>query len=261
MTAKDLTVFVGWDSKEPSAAAVLAHSILTRASAPVYFMPLTKRAVDRIYTRPRGPMESTEFSMTRFLVPYLSGYQGWSLFVDCDFLCQADIWELMLYPLANPGKAVYVCQHDYVPKASTKFLGQQQTTYPRKNWSSLMLFDNAKCKKLTPDYVNTASGLELHRFHWLKGGVVPGRDMVEITPGEKDPEKWPIEEETVFIGSIPLEWNWLVGEYDPNPNAKMLHFTEGGCWFPETANCDHADLWFAERDRMLGVPVPTEADA
>lgn len=229
MTAKDLTIYIGWDSKEPAAAAVLAHSILTRASAPVYFMPLTKRAVDRIYTRPRGPTESTEFSMTRFLVPYLSGYQGWSLFVDCDMLCRADIWEIMLYPLADPGKSAYVCKHDYTPKHSTKFLGQQQTAYPKKNWSSFVLFDNAKCKALTPDYVNTATGLDLHRFHWLQG----------------DDQ----------IGSIPLEWNWLIGEYDPNSNAKNFHYTEGGPWFKETADCDHADLWRAERDAMIGAPV------
>lgn len=246
MTAKDLTIFIGVDAKEYAAAAVLAHSILTRASAPVYFMPLTKRAVERIYTRPRGPMEATEFSMTRFLVPYLSGYQGWSLFVDCDFLCQADIWELMLYPLANPGKAVYVCQHDYVPKASTKFLGQQQTSYPRKNWSSLMLFDNAKCKALTPEYVNTASGLELHRFLWLPEEII---EQGQIDNGAE------YYQSHSPIGALPLEWNHLAGEYEPNPKAKMIHYTEGGPWFDAYKDCDHADLWFAERDRMLGVPV------
>lgn len=230
---KDLTVFIGWDSREPTAAAVLAHSILTRASRPVYFMPLTRKAVEGIYTRPRGPTESTEFSMTRFLVPYLSGYEGWSLFIDCDMLCQADIWELMRYPARDPGKAVYVCQHDYVPKSTTKFLGQQQTTYPKKNWSSCMLLDNAKCKALTPDYVNTATGLDLHRFHWLSG----------------DHE----------IGSLPLEWNWLVGDYEPNPHAKMLHFTNGTPCFDDYMDCDHADLWWTERDRMLGVLVPEPA--
>lgn len=236
MTAKDLTIYIGHDSREPAAAAVLAHSILTRASAPVYFMPLTRKAVERIYTRPRGPLEATEFSMTRFLVPYLSGYQGWSLFIDCDMLCQADIWELMLYPLANPGKAVYVCQHDYVPKESTKMQGQTQTAYPRKNWSSLMLFDNAKCQALTPEYVNIATGLQLHRFHWLRDG---DRDDSELER----------------IGSIPIEWNWLIGEYPPNAEAKNLHYTDGGPWFPETADCDHAYQWRAELGQMLGVDV------
>lgn len=225
MTSRDLTVFIGYDSKEPSAAAVLAHSILTRTSNPVYFMPLTMKSVHKVYTRPRGPLEATEFSMTRFLVPYLSNYEGWSLFIDCDMLCQSDIWELMLYPLIDPGKAVYVCKHDYTPKDKTKFLGQQQKAYPRKNWSSVMLFDNAKCQSLTPEYVNTASGLDLHRFHWTTDDL---------------------------IGSLPLEWNWLVGEYETNPNAKILHYTNGGPWFPETNFCDHADLWFAEMEHMLG---------
>lgn len=226
--ARSLTVYIGHDSKEPAAAAVLAHSILMRASKPVWFMPLTKRSVEHVYTRPRGPLEATEFSMTRFLVPYLSGYQGWSLFLDCDMLCQADVFEVLQHAAADPGKAVYACQHDYVPKSATKMDGQKQTAYPRKNWSSFVLFDNAQCKALTPDYVNTASGLELHRFHWLQ------------------------DEQ---IGSLPLEWNWLVGEYPPNSDARNLHFTEGGPWFDSYLCCDHAELWLAERDRMLGVPV------
>jgi lipopolysaccharide biosynthesis glycosyltransferase len=250
MTAKDLTIYIGWDSKEPAAAAVLAHSILTRASKPVYFMPLTKRAVERVYTRPRGPTEATEFSMTRFLVPYLSGYEGWSLFIDCDFICQADIWELMRYPEQEPGAAVYVCQHDYVPKDQTKFLGQKQTAYPRKNWSSLMLFDNAKCSILTPEVVNKLSPMWLHRFAWLDEHAYMTKEFFpdfDLRACDCDSHR--------RIGSLPLEWNWLSGEYDQNPDANMIHYTNGGPWFPETANCDHADLWFAERDHMLGVPV------
>lgn len=231
-----LTIYIGWDAKEPAASAVLAHSILRRASKPVYLMPLTRKAVSHVYTRPRGPLESTDFSMTRFLVPYLNGYQGHALFLDCDMLCLTDVWHVMLYALADPGKAVYVAQHDYTPQGATKFLGQPQTAYPRKNWSSAMLFDCAKCQRLTPEYVNTASGLDLHRFHWLDGA------------DGKEPR---LPSET-WIGHLPLEWNWLVGEYAPNPDAKILHWTKGGPWFADYAQADHADVWRAEAADMLG---------
>lgn len=274
--ADQLRVFIGYDSREPIAYAVLADSILRRASIPLSITPLVLSSLRRIYTRERGPTESTEFSLTRFLVPYLSNYEGLSLFLDCDMLCQADLLDLLLYPLADPGKAVYVCQHCYTPKVfnqstnehglsheynkegqaflvhsecdecryqghklgkfvtpKLKFNGQIQTDYPKKNWSSFCLFDNARCKALTPEYVNTATGLQLHRFQWL----------------DSDAQ----------IGALPLEWNWLIGEYAPNPTAKNLHFTLGGPWFAEYRDCDHADLWLAARDRMLDQPVEVPA--
>jgi hypothetical protein len=162
-----LRIFIGYDSKEPAAYHVLASSILRQTSIPIAIVPLTRQSVSRVYTRPRGPTESTEFSLTRFLVPYLSGYQGISVFMDCDMLVRTDMLDLWLHLLAEPGKAVWCCQHDYVPKALTKFDGHEQTKYPRKNWSSFMVFDNAKCEALTLDYVNHASGLDLHRFTWL----------------------------------------------------------------------------------------------
>lgn len=229
MNHSPLRVFIGWDSKEPAAFAVLADSIIRRATQPVSIVPLSLQSLARIYTRQRGPTESTEFSLTRFLVPFLSGFEGTSIFMDCDMLMQADIGDVLLYPLAEPGKAVYICPHDYIPKAATKFLGQQQTVYPRKNWSSFMVFDNARCKALTPAYVNSASGLELHRFQWIR------------------------DEQ---IGFIPLEWNWLVGEYAPNARAKNLHYTLGGPWFEETFDCDHAELWLEAAAKTMGEAVP-----
>jgi hypothetical protein len=234
-----LNIFVGYDSKEPAAYHVLSHSILTRASVPVSITPLrqdTLRAAG-IYTRERGPTESTEFSLTRFLVPYLSGYQGYSVFMDSDMLCRVDIAELYAWiamhftPVYNGKKlpyrtkAVLCCPHDYTPSESTKFLGNVQTVYPRKNWSSFIVFANEECTVLSPEYVNTATGLELHRFQWLK------------------------DEQ---IGALPLEWNHLVGEYQPNPDAKVLHFTLGCPCHPGYEHCDHAEEWFAERDAALG---------
>lgn len=217
-------VFIGYDQKETVAYHVLSHSILRHATVPVSITPVMRTQVESLYTRPRGPLESTDFSMTRFLVPYLSGYEGHSLFLDCDMLCQADIGELFLYGLAYPDKAVQVVQHDYVPRSARKFLDQPQTPYRRKNWSSVMLFNNALCKQLTPSYVNAATGLNLHQFAWVK------------------------DEQ---IGGLPIGWNWLVGEYEPNDKAKLLHYTLGTPCFPDYADCDHADLWHAERTRMM----------
>jgi hypothetical protein len=159
--------------------------------------------------------------------------------MDCDMLALTDICELWsaidTQMQANPWwktrapeptKAVLVCQHDYVPKSAMKMDGQIQTTYPRKNWSSLMVFDNHRCNALTPEYVNEASGLDLHRFNWLA------------------PER---------LGSLPLEWNHLVGEYEPNPAAKLLHYTLGGPWMEGFQTCEQSALWWEEYNHMRGV--------
>lgn len=213
-------IFIGYDPNETIAYHALAHSILRRSTIPVSIAPLMRSQLGALYTRARGPTESTEFSLTRFLVPALSDYRGWSMFIDCDMLCRADIAELAALTKEAGDKAVLVCKHDYTPKTGRKFLDQVQTKYPRKNWSSVMLFNNARCTALTPGYVNSAGGLDLHRFNWLK------------------------DEE---IGAIPLEWNWLVGEYDYNPAARIVHYTLGGPYFDEYRDCDYAAEWFEER--------------
>jgi hypothetical protein len=222
-----LDIFIGYDPKETVAYHVLSHSLIRQAGEPIRIAPLHRYQLRHVHTRDRGPMESTEFSITRFLVPHLSGFRGWSLFMDCDMLAVEDITRLFAVVRqrdANDPRSVYVCQHNYTPTSTTKFLNQPQTAYPRKNWSSVMLFNNARCHALTAEYVNAASGLDLHRFTWL--------------PDDQ-------------IGSLPLEWNWLVGEYVPNPEAKVLHWTLGGPWFAATATVDHADRWQRERDLML----------
>jgi hypothetical protein len=214
-----LNVFIGYDRREPVAYHVLAHSILRRATIPLTIAPLKRELLGKLYTRPRGPTESTEFSMTRFLVPALSGYKGWSVFMDCDMLCKMDFALIAREITRQEDKAVLVCKHDYDPRRGRKFLNQVQTVYPRKNWSSVMVFNNARCKALTADYVNSATGLALHRFQWT-------RDKL--------------------IGSLPLEWNWLVGEYRRNARAKIIHYTLGGPWFRKYRDCDYAADWRAE---------------
>lgn len=218
-----IKIFIGWDSKEPIAYHVLCHSILRRTSVPVAITPLAINTLKNRYKRERGPTESTEFALTRFLVPSLCDFKGYAIFMDCDQLMLTDIADVFLETPHLPERAVYVCQHDYVPKQSTKFLGQAQTAYPKKNWSSFIVWNNAHCKTLTPEYVNSASPSDLHRFHWT------------------------FDQQ---IGALPLEWNYLAGEYEHTPNVKNVHYTNGGPWFQATATCDYADLWWAEYEHM-----------
>jgi hypothetical protein len=224
-----LRIFIGYDPRESVAFHVLSHSLLRRSSVPLSVSPLVRSQLANVYTRPRGPTESTEFSMTRFLVPYLSGYAGWSLYMDCDMLCRVDIAGLTGEMEQHASKAVLVCKHDYVPKSERKFFDQVQTRYARKNWSSLMLFNNERCRALSPDYVSSASGLELHRFAWT---------------------------EDRLIGGLEPEWNWLVGEYPHNARARMVHFTLGGPYLTEYRHCDYAEEWFAEFHRLSLPTMP-----
>jgi hypothetical protein len=212
-----LDIYIGFDSNEVVAYHTLCQSILAKSSRPVRFTPINLSNLKGVFNRERNKLQSTEFSFSRFLVPYLSGYTGWSLFMDCDMLARADIAEL--FALADDKYSVMVCKHDYVPRDEVKFLGNVQTKYEKKNWSSVILFNNAKCKALTPDYVNSATGLELHQFKWLG-----------------DDNK---------IGSLPLEWNWLIGEYSYSDKAKICHFTLGGPYFKNYEKTDYADEWQA----------------
>lgn len=218
-------VFIGFDSKEVVAYHVLAQSILERSSVPVVFSPIVLDNLGGIFSRERNPLQSTEFSFSRFIVPYLCGYEGWSLFMDCDMLARADIAEL--WALRDDRYAVMCVKHDYQPKIDTKFLGQTQTKYEKKNWSSVMLFNNEKCRALSRDFVNEATGLQLHQFKWL--------------------------ESEDLIGELPPVWNHLVNEYDYRDDAKIVHFTDGGPYFDEYRNDDYADEWFAARERVLFV--------
>ncbi len=220
--AEPIDVFIGFDSKEVVAYHVLSQSIIKYSSVPVRFTPICLQNIGPIFHRERSPLQSTEFSFSRFLVPFLSNYRGWSLFLDCDMLARADIAEL--FSMKDDRYAAMVCKHDYVPKDSVKFLGNVQTRYEKKNWSSAVLFNNARCRKLTTDYVNGATGLELHQFKWI--------DEAEI-------------------GSLPLEWNWLVGEYPTNPAAKIIHFTLGGPYFSNYKNSDYASEWFSMQKEMI----------
>jgi len=178
-----------------------------------------------VLTRDRHPLQSSDFSFSRFLTPYLSGYEGWSIFMDCDMLVLEDI--AALWALREERYAVMVVKHHHVPKETVKFLGEPQSKYEKKNWSSVILFNNAACRALTPEYVNSASGLELHQFKWLEGDH--------------------------RIGALPSRWNHLVGYAPRRPDAALVHYTLGGPYFEEYRDCEYADEWWQERDRMLYV--------
>jgi hypothetical protein len=219
-----IRLFIGYDPREDEAYHVLAHSITSRSSVPVQITPLALDQLSPILWRERNPLQSTDFAFSRFLTPYLAGFEGWAIFMDCDMLVLSDIAEL--WNLRDDRYAVQVVKHDYVPKTEKKFLEQQQTTYEKKNWSSVMLMNCARCTALQPEYVNTATGLELHRFRWL--------------------------ENESLIGDLPISWNYLVDEYETiDPKLiHNLHYTNGGPYFEAYQNCSYADLWFAQRNAL-----------
>lgn len=216
-----LNIFIGWDSREVKAWHTLAHSIITQSQQVVNLIPLrqdTLRATG-LYWRSRDQLASTEFSLTRFLVPHLSQYKGYSVFMDCDILCQTDITKLFKEVQKDPYKAVWVVPHQYTPSTETKMDGQVQTVYPKKNWSSVMVFNNELCQSLTLEYVNTVSPSDLHQFKWISGDR---------------------------IGELDTTWNWLVGEYETNTRANLLHFTLGGPWFQSYTPCAEGEKWTQE---------------
>jgi hypothetical protein len=224
---KPIRIYIGWDGREPEAYDVARYSLIRRASIPVDVVPikLDELRARGLYSRGEDQLASTEFTYSRFLTPALAGFQGWALFCDCDFLWLGDVAGLAAY--TRTPKAVYCVQHDYRPKETTKMDGAVQTSYPRKNWSSLMLFncEHPSVRKLTPEVVNRETGAYLHRMQWAA-----------------DDE----------IGALPVEWNWLEGwnEKPASGTPKAVHFTRGGPWFANWQNVEYGDLWLAERAAM-----------
>lgn len=218
-----LRIYIGWDSREDIAYQVARQSLLRHASVPVEIHPLRlpELVEQGLYTRDIDPLATTEFTYSRFLVPHLAGFQGWAVFVDCDFLFFGDVAELTQY--MAPEYAVLCVQHDYRPKETTKMDGVPQTAYPRKNWSSFMLFNCAhpSTRQLTVPRVNAETGAWLHRMQWAA-----------------DDE----------IGALPGGWNWLEGwnEKPVTGKPQAVHFTRGGPWFPDWQDVDYADEWRTE---------------
>jgi len=215
---KPIPVFVGYDPREAIAYHVCCNSIIRNASAPVAIVPVALNLFsDYQETHTDG---SNHFIYTRFLVPWLMGWKGRAIFIDGDMIVRGDIIEL--YNTLGLDKDVAVVKHDYQTKQTEKYMGAKNENYPRKNWSSVIVWNCASFpnRKLTPEFVMASTGAFLHRFTWL---------------------------EDARIQELPPEWNWLPDEYGPNPNAKLLHYTLGTPCFHEYANTPQNDEWHRER--------------
>jgi lipopolysaccharide biosynthesis glycosyltransferase len=242
MTIKPMSVWIGFDPRETAAFMVARESVRQfDRSIPVAAVRLRQLQEAGLYTRPTsrrlgklwdeisGAHMATEFAITRFLVPELVRRQGdavhgWALFMDCDVLLRTNLYELKA--LLDDAKAVMCVKHDHRPSFNVKMDGQEQTSYPRKNWSSVMAFnvDHPANAALTADLVNALPGRDLHRFCWLA-----------------DDE----------IGALPPEWNHLIGHSGDGRDPKIVHFTDGGPWFEAFRNVPYAEEWFAVLDRMV----------
>ena len=213
-----IPIFIGYDPREAIAYHVCANSIIRNSSVPVSITPLALNNLkDYTETHTDG---SNQFIYSRFLVPHLMNYQGHAIFIDGDMIVRGDIAEL--WGLIDISKDVQVVKHNYTTKMSEKYLGSKNENYPRKNWSSVILWNcHAPSNlKLTPEFVKEATGAQLHRFTWI------------------DDQR---------IGELPKEWNWLPDEYGPNTEAKLLHYTLGTPCFHDFATTPMANEWHRER--------------
>lgn len=229
--APPIPVFVGYDPHERVAVNVLMDSLYQHSSMPLALTPIVMGQLKEVFKRERNPNQSTEFSFTRFLVPYLMDYAGWAIFMDCDMLCRGDIADL--WGLRNDQFALMCVKHHHEPIEQVKFLGAVQTRYEKKNWSSLMLYNCARCRALTPDYVNTATGLQLHRFEWLSEDEI----------GDLPKDRWNHLIDVQSATDVPVEQG----------GPALVHWTLGGPWFREyrLGGGVLAAEWFAARDEAF----------
>jgi hypothetical protein len=211
-----LKIFIGWDSRFPEPADVLAHSLRKHASIPldIRYLKLPELGLNR----PHDPLASTEFTYSRFLVPHLCGYRGTAIFMDNDMLCFSDVKELADLDMSK--YALRVVKHDYAPANTVKMYGCPQTSYPRKNWSSLMLMNCAKLTLWSKQVVETQTGAYLHRFQDI--------------PDEQ-------------IGDLPPAWNVLD---TMDASTRLIHYTNGGPWFEAYQDHPHAGVWQQAREEM-----------
>jgi len=208
-----INVFVGFDQLEAIAYHVFCQSVLEKSTSLINFTPLAHQNLNFFKNHDDG---SNKFIYSRFLTPFLNEYSGWAIFADGDMVCNHDITEL--WNLKDPSKAVQVVKHEYKTKKTVKYLGNKNEDYPRKNWSSLVLWncEHPANKILTPEFIQDKPGSFLHRFSWLDDRQ---------------------------IGELPIEWNWLAIEYPNNPAAKIIHYTLGTPCFKEYSTTSQADIW------------------
>jgi lipopolysaccharide biosynthesis glycosyltransferase len=216
-----IKIVVGFDQREAIAYHTFSQSVLEKSSLPVLFLPLSINTL-KGYKETHND-KSNDFVYSRFLTPYLHNFEGWAIFADGDMVCQSDIKEL--WDLRDETKALQVVMHDYKTKFNQKYLGNTNENYPRKNWSSLILWNcsHPKHRVLTPDFISSQTGKYLHRFSWL------------------DDED---------IGELPIDWNWLAIEYPNNPKAKIIHYTLGTPCFKDYRNSEMAVTWHEVQQKV-----------
>jgi lipopolysaccharide biosynthesis glycosyltransferase len=207
-------IFIGYDSREDVAYRVLKYSLEKHSAEPLDIRPLKLQELD--FPRPLDPLQSTEFTYTRFLVPHLCQFEGLAIFMDCDMLALGDITEIFHLDMTDLALRVY--KHDYTPTATIKMDGKPQTQFPRKNWSSFMLMNCARLTAWTKDAVLTGPARWLHRF--------------EPIPDEQ-------------IGEVPEGWN-VLDRYDAR--TQLIHYTEGGPWFEGYRSHPYGDVWLRAHD-------------
>jgi len=219
--SEKINIYVGFDQKEAVAYHVFCQSLIDNSSLPLKISPMALKNLEKYDEKHTD--RSNDFVYSRFLIPFLNNFNGWALFVDGDMICQSDIREL--FDLRDDNKAVMVVKHNYETKQKKKYLGNINENYPRKNWSSVILWNcnHSKHKILTPTFVSEQTGKFLHRFSWLE---------------DKD------------IGELPLEWNWLAIEYEDNTKAKIIHYTLGTPCFSDYKNTAMAEIWYKYYSRL-----------
>jgi len=222
-STSDYVVWIGYDPLEDSCAKMLANSIRKRTNLKnLKIIPIIRDqllAYD-IFRRPIDPNGSTQFSLTRFMVPYLMNYSGTGIFLDCDMLITRDIKEF--FDMSDESYAVQCVKHDYIPKSNAKMGGKPQSIYPRKNWSSSVIYNcnHPSIKKLSREIVERKSPKFLHRFEWINDNE---------------------------IGELPIEFNFLVGEYAMTEKLPYnIHHTLGPPIYKECVNCDYSVFWKSE---------------
>lgn len=216
-----IPIFIGYDPREATAYHVCTNSIIRQSTMPVSFNPLSLNLLSGYEEKHTDG--SNHFIYSRFLIPHLMNYKGWAIFLDGDMILREDIAKL--WEMRDESKAVMVVKHDYKTRMTEKYLGSKNENYPRKNWSSVILWNcsHPGNSVMTPERVQNSTGAQVHRFSWLS-----------------DDE----------IGELPIEWNWLPDEFGENKDAKLLHFTLGTPCFHDFADSPMAAEWHRERIYM-----------
>jgi lipopolysaccharide biosynthesis glycosyltransferase len=222
MNLNKITIVVGFDQREAIAYHTFCQSILEKSTIPVQFVPLANNSL--LFYNEKHSDGSNKFIYSRFLTPFLCDFKGFAVYADGDMICNTDISELA--NLFDTSKAVQLVKHNYKTKRSIKYFGNKNQNYPRKNWSSLVVFNcqHPANRVLTPKFIQEHDGTFLHRFQWLQ-----------------DDE----------IGELDSTWNYLAIEYKPRKDAKLIHYTLGTPCLIDFKDAEMSEIWWKTYSRAI----------